>query len=409
MCHIPVAEYRDRFASLQALVRERGLDAFIVSAFDSIYYLTGAGFEPLERPFFLVIGPDDPPTLLVPRLDREHMRKAHNVPADRIRDYGEYPAPVGNGWPDRLHEVIGRAQQIGVEPTLRLEIANELRDYTVRVEPLVEQLRLIKSPAEIEMIRRTARYADFGVERLLAKSYFGATIAEGFAESRTVNARIIREVDDWDPLTTKVLMATWAAPRSAMPHSVPNLNDRLHDGPHVALAFDRVNGYAAESERTFFTVPPSAEARRAFAAMLEARRIASDSLRPGVACDEIDGRVHEFLRREGYSGPNHRLHRTGHGIGLSNHEGPWIAEGSADRLAENMVVSVEPGVYLPGLGGFRHSDTVRITHDGCEPLTQVPTDLASLTVRSWRPVARFTGGLVRRKLRLRRQWVNTLR
>src|SRR5205807_935651 len=111
--------------------------------------------------------------------------------------------------------------QIGVEPTLRQEIAQQLCAHPVRVAPLVERLRLVKSDAEIQMIRRAARYADFGVERLLATSYFGATVAEGFAETRAVTSRIIREVDDWEPLTTKVVMATWAAPGSAMPHSVP--------------------------------------------------------------------------------------------------------------------------------------------------------------------------------------------
>ena len=80
------------------------------------------------------------------------------------------------------------------------------------------------------MIRRAAKYADFGVERLLAASYFGATVAEGFAETRTLDTRIIREVDGWDPLTTKVLMATWAAPYGAMPHSIPNISDELRDG-----------------------------------------------------------------------------------------------------------------------------------------------------------------------------------
>ena len=109
------------------------------------------------------------------------------------------------------------------------------------------------------MIRRAARYADRGVEELLAASYRGATVAEGFARTGALTRAIIREVDDWEPLTTRVLMATWAAPRSAQPHSVPDLNDRLRDGPHVALAVLRVNGYAAESERTYFTATPIPE------------------------------------------------------------------------------------------------------------------------------------------------------
>ena len=239
MLKISSAEYLRRLESLEASVAEAGLDLFIVSAFDSLYYLTGAGFEPLERPFFLLIRPRQAPILLVPKLEHEHMKKADSIAEQDIRIYWEYPAPPGRGWPDAIHQLIGKAKEIGVEPTLPQEIAEELKGYTIRAEPLVERLRLIKSETEIGLIRRAARYADLGVQRLLAASYSGATVAEGFAETRLVTSRIIREVDDWEPLTTKVVMATWAAPRSAMPHSVPDLNDRLHEGPHVALVLSR--------------------------------------------------------------------------------------------------------------------------------------------------------------------------
>jgi Xaa-Pro dipeptidase len=398
MLRIMPEEYRRRIDSLQAAVLHEGLDLFIVSAFDSIYYLTGAGFEPLERPFFLLIRPDRAPTLLVPKLDHEHMKKAHNIASDDIHTYWEYPAQAGRSWPDRLHEQIGHARSVGVEPTLRQEIADQLRSYSLRTEALVERLRLVKTTAEIDMIRRAARYADMGVERLLAASYFGSTVAEGFAETRTVTSRVIREVDDWEPLTTKVVMATWAAPGSGMPHSLPDLNDRLCEGPHVALVLTRVNGYAAESERTYFTAPPSTQARKAFAAMMQARRIAFELLRPGLSCSELDGRVNEYLRTEGYGSDEQRLHRTGHGFGLGNHEAPWISEGSEDQLAENMVISIEPGIYLSGVGGFRHSDTVLVTQSGHEVLTVRPTELK--VIHSWKPFTRGKGWLVRRAMRL---------
>jgi Xaa-Pro aminopeptidase len=400
MLRISPEEYRSRLEALQVAVRQARLDLFIVSAFDSIYYLTGAGFEPLERPFFLLVRPDQPPVLLVPKLDEEHMRKAHGISPENIRTYWDYPALAGRSWPNRLCVEIGSAGQIGVEPTLRQEIADRLQGSSVRVEPLVERLRLIKSLAEIAMIRRAAKYADFGVQRLLAASYFGSTAAEGFAETRTVTSRIIRDVDDWEPLTTRVIMATWAAPKSAMPHSIPDLNDRLKDGPHVALVLTRVNGYAAESERTYFTAKPSGEAKKAFAAMMEARRIVFERIRPGVPCGELDAKVNEFQRTEGYGSEDRRLHRTGHGFGLGNHEGPFLAAGSEDRLAENMVISVEPGIYLRGVGGFRHSDTVLVTRGGFELLTRLPTDIESLTIRGWKLVARMKGFFVRWSLRL---------
>ncbi len=383
MLRISVGEYRDRLERLESAVDEVGLDVFLVSSFDSIYYLTGAGFEPLERPFFLAVFPRGVrgPALLVPRLDAEHMKKARNV-AER-RTYREYPAPGGDGWVDGVRSLIGDARRVGIEPSLQREIADELSDLSLVTLPLVERLRLVKSPGEVAMIRRSSRYADRGVIELLGAAYFGATVAEGLARAGPLGRTVLRRLDDWEFLTTRVLMVTWAAPRSAQPHSIPDLNDRLQLGPHVALALLRVNGYAAESERTFFTSVPSEDERRAFRAMDEARGIALRMIRPGVACCDLDARVNVFLRVEGYAGEERRLHRTGHGIGLGNHEAPWIAEGSSDVLAENMVVSVEPGIYLEGLGGFRHSDTVLVTRDGAECLTHCSTDLESLIVRGW--------------------------
>jgi Xaa-Pro dipeptidase len=404
MLRISQDEYRRRLEQLEAAVAEADLEVFLVTSFDSIYYLTGKGFEPLERPFFLAVSPRGvrAATLLVPKLDAEHMETARrNVPRLQIRNYWEYPAPDGRRWIDGLRAILGGARRVGIEPSLRRDIADELRDLSVDVAPLVEGLRLVKSSEEVAMIRRAAHYADRGVAELLAAAYRGATVAEGFARTGALSKAIMSEVDDWEILTTKVLMATWAAPQSARPHSIPDLNDRLGEGPHVALSVLRVNGYAAESERTFFTARPSPESWRAFRAMEQARALACRMIRPGVACGELDAAVSEFLRGEGYAGEDCRLHRTGHGIGLGNHEAPWVAEGSTDVLAENMVISVEPGIYLKGQGGFRQSDTVLVTRDGHECLTRYDSDVKSLTIRGWKPMTRLKGVLIRRALGLK--------
>jgi Xaa-Pro dipeptidase len=397
---ISPAEYCQRLTNLQRSVAANGLELLVVTSFESIFYLTGAGFEPLERPFFLLVKPNGPPTLLVPKLDQEHMSKAVGIEPENICSYREYPAPQNCGWSSRLQEILPTHGQIGIEPTARREITDELRDYSMRTVSLVEQLRLVKSQAEIAMIQRAAKYADIGVERLIGSSYFGSSIAEGFAQTRSVSAKIIREVKDWDALTTKVLMATWGAPRSAMPHSVPMLQERLEVGPHVALVLTRVNGYSAESERTYFTSPPSSVAKTAFTAMMEARHRALAMIRPGVSCSELDSTVTAFLTDEGYAGEDMRLHRIGHGIGLGTHEGPWLAEGSFDRLDANMVISIEPGIYLKDIGGFRHSDTVLVTESGYEMLTHYPTELEKLVITNWKPIERCKGWLLRHSLQL---------
>ena len=388
-------EYVHRMEQLQAAVGAHGLDLFLVSAEASIYYLTGVVYVPLERPFFILVPPAGGATLLVPALEQEHLATAPNV--GQVCHYWDYPSPPGEGWPEQLLDRLGDVRTLGVEPSLPQEIAGVLRGMAPRTLPLVETLRLVKSPAEVEMLRRAAHYADLGVTKILAASYHGVSEIELFSLGRSVQMDIIRHTT-FDPLTTSILTAAWPAPASAMPHSVPAVAERLGDGPHIALSFMRVNGYGAECERTYFLAPPTAEMREMFATMREARRRAFDLLRPGVACAEVDEAANGFLRAEGL-GP-YLLHRTGHGFGLGNHEGPWVAAGSEDVLAENMLVSVEPGIYLPHVGGFRHSDTVLITADGYESLTHSPVALEDLTILARRPLARIKGTVVRRAVGL---------
>jgi Xaa-Pro aminopeptidase len=133
-----------------------------------------------------------------------------------------------------------------------------------------------------------------------------------------------------------------------------------------------------------------------FATMRQARQRAFELVKPGVPCAEIDQAANGFLRQEGLG--DYLLHRTGHGFGLGNHEGPWVAEGSQDTLAANMLISVEPGIYVPDLGAFRHSDTVLVTENGYENLTPHPTDLDALTILESKPLVRLRGALVRRAI-----------
>ena len=133
--------------------------------------------------------------------------------------------------------------------------------------------------------------------------------------------------------------------------------------------------------------------------MQEARRRAFALIRPGAACAEIDQAANGFLRAEGYGA--YLLHRTGHGLGLGNHEGLWVADGSLDILAENMLISVEPGIYISSLGGFRHSDTVLVTANGYESLTHYPDSLEELTLGPGSLFKRLSGALVRQAVGLK--------
>ena len=130
---------------------------------------------------------------------------------------------------------------------------------------------------------------------------------------------------------------------------------------------------------------------------MKARDLAFSMVRPGVSCSEIDQATQELFVASGYGAQI--LHRTGHGIGLGNHEQPWISRGSGDVLAQNMVISIEPGLYFDDIGGFRHSDTVLVTKDGYELLTRYPSDLEHLIVRKQNRIAAMKGALIRKAIR----------
>lgn len=366
------SEFLARRNKLKAKIAEQGARTLVITNPDSIYYLCGATFEALERPFFLVVSCDEAERLIVPFLEKDHMKKSRAVTHDNIFTYWEYPAPEDKSWKSALLEQGRLEQGFIYEPTCPAYISELFRQIGGHPVGLIEELRLIKSAAEIDMVRKAAYYADMGVQQLLDYSYFGSTVGEGFARTSKVTQAIIRNSPNWDVLSTKVLMGTFPAPVSAQPHSVPSIDDLLLEGPHVALVLTRANGYAAESERTYFTAPPSRQDKEYFSLMLEARKLGLGMVKPGIACGSIDAEVNHFLEKRGVGKPEQRLHRIGHGLGLGNHEGPWLSEGSTDVLEAGMIVSIEPGIYVSGVGGYRHSDTVLVTEDGYELLTKAP-------------------------------------
>jgi Xaa-Pro aminopeptidase len=137
-------------------------------------------------------------------------------------------------------------------------------------------------------------------------------------------------------------------------------------------------GYNAELERAMVIGPPTTEMRRLFDHTVAAQRVAFDALRPGATCAEVDGAVMRYFEEHALL-PYWRQH-TGHAIGLRNHEAPFLDLGDPTPIEPGMVFTIEPGLYDAGVGGFRHSDTVAVTPDGIDILTDYPSDLESLTI-----------------------------
>ncbi|WP_282042434.1 M24 family metallopeptidase [Halomonas alimentaria] len=369
-------EYQNRYARLQASIARRGFDAALITSTDSIYYLTGFRYLPFERAFFIVVRPEGEMVIVTPRIEAENM--ATITLPHRIVEYTDYPAPSGETYMDALGSVISPSEKIAVEPSMPAELMVATGEYNPEVVPLIETLRLVKSKDEIRRVQTAAKYSDLGLRMIMEAAKLGTTIKGGYDRIPELRSEIMKGEGAFDQYTSSIWLGVWAAPFSAQPHRFPEPTDIFREGPNVGLSFLRVNGYSAETERTFFLHEPSAEEAEVFATMLAACDIAYGMLKPGVSAHEVDHQVMSFLRSEGFE--NNLLHRVGHGIGLGGHEGPWLAEGSDDVLEENMIISIEPGIYWRGQGGFRHSDTVLITSDGYRQLTDFPRDIKSMTL-----------------------------
>ena len=384
-----------RISKLQEFVGQSGLDAMLVTSQDSIYYLSGAAYTPVERPFFIIVKPEGSPELVVPRLEYEHMLKVEGFGA--IRHYFEYPSISGQNWYDYIADSVGTDKIIGIEPSLPSAYRELLKAKETRIVDFIDTMRLVKDPSEIEAIKLAAKWTDEGMRLVHKGLYRGESVLETTTCTKTIKTGVVKTTD-YNYMTSSFLTAGWPAPKSSQPHSLPDLNMRMGDGPIVLMSYNRVNGYAAECERTVFLGEPSERDRELYDVVVKARDLAYSMVRPGTRCEDIDLATQDYFKSLGYG--DAILHRTGHGIGLGNHEAPWLSAGGNHVLEENMVISIEPALYFDDIGGFRHSDTVLVTKDGFERLTKYPDDLESLIVRDARTIEKIKGYVVRKAVNM---------
>ncbi|MEP5376104.1 MAG: aminopeptidase P family N-terminal domain-containing protein, partial [Hyphomicrobiales bacterium] len=168
-------EHLNRFAALETKIKEAGLDAFLISTKDSIFYFTGFRYEPFERPFFIIVRPGQIPVFLTPRIEAENM--ATIAVPHQIVEYIDYPAPAGGSYLEALNTILPADANICVEMSITGELMVALSDWTPQVVPFVEQLRMVKSPTEIAAIRKAAVYSDRGLKLAMEIARLGGTIS----------------------------------------------------------------------------------------------------------------------------------------------------------------------------------------------------------------------------------------
>lgn len=388
-------ELSKRIKCLQNEITKNNIDAYILTDQESLLYFTGMAYKPEERVFFMIVSSKGKPTFLSPKLEEKHLSKI-TIECE-IRAYWEATSAQGENWYDILETIIRPFKKVGVENNIAHNILNKIVANEIVILNIVEGMRKVKTPYEIEMIRNTCKLADLGMENIFKNSYTGASVLEMHTLSGVIQRQLIRE-KNFDPILTSLTSVVWPSPISSMPHSIPHLDDKLTKGSNVAMAYFKVNGYAAECERTFFLEGPTTEDREHFNYMINARNISLNLVKPGAKCSDIDIAAREYLIKQGYE--NNLLHRTGHGIGLSNHEKPFISIGDDEVLKENMIISIEPGIYIDEIGGYRHSDTVLVTKDGYELLTKFPIDMESMILTNKNVASRIKGRYVKSLLKL---------
>lgn len=372
------AEINERVKRVQARMAEAGLDRYVAFSPDNINYLTNFANAVHERPFVLVIPRSGRPQFVVPQLEIPHVR-ARAVGDVELVSYFEFPAPAGRAWSDRFRELFGANERIGVESTCPLQVYAEIPGERVR-DDIVDDVRMIKSDYEIGRLVYTCTLATDAHNMLLETARPGLSMAEVSAKVRhVVMARLVRDNPSTNPYATRVT-AVFQPPRvSHDPHNFTNIDMRMEEGgPHVSIVNAVMNGYGAEVERTFFIGHVPNAARKPFEIMMEGRRLALEAAVPGELMSEVDRRVNDYFRKAGMG--DRLLHRTGHGMGVTGHEAPFFAEGYERPIEQGMCFTIEPGIYIEGIGGFRHSDTVLIDENGPVMLTSGPVDLDALTL-----------------------------
>jgi Xaa-Pro aminopeptidase len=263
--------------------------------------------------------------------------------------------------------------RIGFEPTFVTYAGyEELRNDGLELVPrpgVVEALRAVKDPQELDAIRSACAIADRVYERLAGEPFGGRT-------ERDVAWTIQQLFHDEGAETAAFDFVVASGPNAAMPHA--RAGDRvIGRGETVVVdAGCRIDGYCSDYTRTFATGPLPDELAEAYRVCAEAQETGLEAVRAGVSGVEADGRARAVVEESRFSGTFG--HGLGHGIGLDVHEAPRLSQESSDTLVPGNVVTVEPGIYLPGLGGIRIEDDVLVTQDGIENLTSVRKDLVEV-------------------------------
>jgi len=370
---------------VSARLERDGLDGIIVTVPGDVAYTIGFFYAVTERPVYLWMGVDGSRFVLLPELDAEYAQ-AQGVHAE-VRTYFEYPGvlrPEAH-FADALRRTGARHGRVGVSAALavgtRDALAEALPATALEVTRIIADLRLRKEPEEIALHRQAAEICDdmLGAGRGLIEEALASgrqLPTEGDLARHVIAYGTDRMYARYDHViyTTKLAGGlVYAGPNAARPHGLPSRR-RLEVGDTLILSLGAaVASRFVESERTFVIGRPTDEQRAYYEVTRRAQEVGTEAMQVGRTCADVNRECLDVIRDAGMG--EFIRHRQGHGIGIAQHEAPWVEDGDSTVLAPGMVLSSEPGVYVPGHAGYRISDSVLISESGPERLTRYPRHL----------------------------------
>lgn len=383
-----------RWARARAWLQEREYQALAVLQPENVEYLSGWHLDvaPWERPVVVVVPVVGAPFMVLHELSTNHLRLARergSVYIDDVVHYAERPSTRYRSWTrvewaalvaDSFERHGLRSACVAVDGAVGRLASVEASLSTMRffAEPeLLRSLRTVKDAEELDYVRAAAGLTDFGQEVYKTLVKPGRLVAD--IDFEAVRQMRIEGAKRFPGMSLAARCMSLSGPSSASPHGTPAGSDSTFEVGHgiVNIVVVTLAGYNVENERTWFLGKPNEEQRKAFECIARAQAAAVDRCRAGETVSSVDAAAQSVIEAEGYGAQT--FHRTGHGIGLAGHEFPEDMAFNHRPLIAGEVYTIEPGIYIHGLGGFRIDDTVIV---GAEPeiLTHTPRTVEQQTI-----------------------------
>jgi Xaa-Pro dipeptidase len=353
--------YSKRLSAVRRLLEDSRIDCLLIPPSNDLLYLTGIKKTQTERLFLFIVPRKGIPCFLAPVLEKDFIRST-------IDSFLIFPWEDGKNPIFPLVDILeaynsGRGKIAVGDELWGCHVVEMVRilgkAQFVSASPLMSRLRSVKDPEELRLMRKAARLTEDVLSSTLKIA------VPGMREEEI--ATLIM-----DGLRKKGLEEPWAivgsGPNSAIPHHNSGTR-RLRKGEPLLLDIGGTyKGYNSDITRTFHFGRPGKEFLQIYRAVLEANKVGRAKSRPSAKAFQIDGAVRESIEKSGFG--KFFTHRTGHGIGLSGHEEPYIVNSSRKKLGKGMTFSIEPGIYIPGKYGVRIEDIVALKPRGSESLTR---------------------------------------